>query len=146
MPQTKYKLPADLKMRCISLVRGYERMLAEYLAERENIIYESPAPSDGQPRGNQTGDVCFNKTKRLVDLGNLYDSGALRAIDQARHDVCLDIESDIERARTVEALMDSCIEGRNFVFEYRALAISKSNFYRRRQKFLYDIAKNMGFI
>ena len=144
--QTKYKLPTDLKMRCMSLVRGYERMLEVYEEKRADIICGMGGVMDGQPRGNGVGDATFSKAEQLLRLEEEYDTKAIRVIDQAKFCIAAEDESAEEGKRIADAVMDSCVEGRNFVFEYRALYISKSSFYRLRQKFLYDIAVGMGFI
>ena len=146
MPQTKYFLPSDLKMRCLSYVRGYSRMSKIYLDEREEILKSSPAPSDGQPKGNTNGDECLTKTILLQKLEEKHDTKIIKAIDNAKLNIGINILSEKERERLIEAVVDSCIEGRNFIFEYRNLYISKSAFYNERQCFLYYIAKKLNFI
>ncbi len=146
MSQTKYPLPNDLKMQCIAIVRSYERMAQRYHKLQEEIAYESPEPPDGQPRGNGVGDSCFHKAMRLMELDKAVFVTEMRAVEQAKLHIGDDIVSDIERKKLTEAIWDSCIEGRNFIFEYRALCVSKSNFYERRRKFLYEIAKNLNFL
>ncbi len=146
MSQTKYPLPNDLKMRCLSLVRGYDRMVSDYHRRREEIIYSSPAPSDGQPRGNSNGDSCLSKVERLQLLDKRYDTAAMRAVEQAKSHIGLDMVNEEDRKRLTNAIWDSCIEGRNFIFEYRALNVGKTNFYERRRKFLYEIAECLQFV
>ncbi len=146
MSQTKYPLPKDLKMQCISIVRGYERMVQKYKKMQEEIAYQSPEPPDGQPKGNGIGDSCFQKATKLMELENEMFVIQMRAVEQAKLHIGDDIANPDEREKVVDAVWDSCTEGRNFIYEYRALCVSKSNFYERRRKFLYDIAKNLNFL
>ena len=145
MSQTKYKLPDDLKIRCIALVRGYKRMLKEYGERRYDIIYSSPH-SDDQPKGSGIGDINFSKTVKLQKLEESYDAKAIKAVDTAKLHIGLDIANEKERQKLTEAIWDSCIQGRNFILAYRNLCVGKDNFYERRRGFLYEIAVNMGFI
>lgn len=146
MSQTKYPLPNDLKMRCLSLVRGYDRMVLEYHKERNEIIYSTPKPPDGQPKGNAVGDSCYSKNELLDKLDRKFDTDAMRAVEQAKLHIGLDMANEEDRRRLTNAIWDSCIEGRNFIFEYRALNVGKTNFYERRRKFLYEIAECLQFV
>lgn len=146
MPQTKYSLPDDLKQRCLSFVKGYKRLIKQYTQKRNEILYSSKAPADGMPRSGRTGDETFEKTRRLEQLDSLFDAAVIKAVDKAKQCIGLDIQSAAERRRIAEAVWDSCTDGRNFIFEYRALCVGKTNFYDRRREFLYNIAKNMQFL
>ena len=146
MPQTKYKMPPDLKMRCISLVRGYDRLVRLYHERRENALLASHPPPDGMPKGTTTGDVTESKVERLEKIETMYDTQAMRAIEQAKLQIGLDIVCDAERQKLTSAIIDSCVLGRNFIFEYQNLCVGKTNFYERRKKFLYTIAQYMGFL
>lgn len=146
MSQTKYPLPDDLKQRCLSLVKGYERLLNQYTQKRNEIIYSSKPPSDGMPRSGKISDETFEKTKRLAKLDSLYDVAVIKAVDKAKQCIGLDIAADDERRRVADAVWDSCVDGKGFTFEYRALCVGKTNFYERRREFLYNIAQNMEFL
>ena len=146
MSQTKYKMPPDLKLRCISLVRGYNRLVRLYHERRENVLLASPPPPDGMPRGTTTGDSTQSKAERLEKIEGMYDTQAMRAIEQAKLQIGLDIVCDAERQKLTDAIIGSCVEGRNFIFEHRNLCVGKTNFYERRRGFLYIIAQYMGFL
>lgn len=146
MSQTKYHLPDDIKMQCIAIVRGYERRKREYHAKRNDIIYGSKKPPDGQPKGNQTGDNTYQRASRLDQIENEPDTRLMRAVEQAQALIGNEIVSDSERAKLKSAIWDSCIEGRNFIFEYQPLAMGKTCFYEHRRKFLYDIADYLGYV
>lgn len=146
MSQTKYPLPNDLKMRCIAIVRGYDRMAYEYDRKREEILCSSPAPPDGQPKENSIGDNTYDKVKKLRELEESFDAQSIIAVEQARLNIGLDFLDERERIKLSEAIWDSCIQGRNFIFSHRNLIVGKDNFYERRRKFLYDIAHYLKFI
>lgn len=145
MSQTKYPLPDDLKQRCLSLVKGYKRLLKQYNQKRNEILHSVKPPSDGMPRSGKPSDETYEKTKRLAKLDSLFDTAVIKAVDKAKECIGLDIASKEERRRIAEAVWDSCADGKNFTFEYRALCVGKTNFYERRREFLYNIAQNMQF-
>lgn len=146
MSQTKYPMPDDLKQRCLSLVKGYKRLLKQYTQKRNEILLSSKPPADGMPRSGKIGDEAFEKTQKLAKLDSLFDAAVIRAIDKAKECIGLDIASTEERRRVAEAVWDSCVDRNNFTFEYRALCVGKTNFYERRRRFLYNIAQNMQFL
>ena len=46
----------------------YHERKKEYDSRREDILYASPGPADGQPRGTATGDTTGSKGARLAEL------------------------------------------------------------------------------
>ena len=145
MSQTKYRLPDDLKSLCISLVRGHKRRVRAYHQRRNDAMYASPPSPDGMPRGGDMSDSTYSAAEQLEKIENTPDTAAMRAVDQAK--LCIgDDLADGPRERLANAIWDSCIDGRNFVFRHRDLTVGKDNFYERRRKFLYNIAELMGFL
>ena len=107
MSQTRYKLPYDVKLCCIGLVRGYTRRLeAESLSCTEEKIQ--------------------------------------KAIEQAAVCIGTDMGNDTLRELLRNQIFESCIEGRKYCFEYSALPMSRSTFYERRRKFLFEIATHLN--
>lgn len=98
------------------------------------------------PHSGKLSDEAYEKTKRLAKLDSLFDAAVIKAVDKARECIGLDIASADERRRVADAVWDSCVDGKGFTFEYRALCIGKTNFYERRREFLYTIAQNMQFL
>ena len=170
----KKVLPDDLKMQCIGMVRGYDRRVVLYHERRNAVLYASPAPvieryKDGQegkrrgesksgkkvelwefagalvPRGNALHDPTASKTELLENIEQLPDTKMMRAVEQAKFLIGVDLEES-QRQRLATAIWDSCIFGRNFTFAYCNLPMDKATFYRRRMKFLWDIAIFMGFV
>lgn len=161
MAQNKYKLPEDVKATALHMVRGYVRRRAWYHAARESIIHGSTCryitytvTVDGHSEtrrqyfdpGSLPGKPTEDKVIRLARLDETPDAKRLRAVERALLRVGLDIADDAEREKLRLALCDSCIEGRRFVFEHRNLCVGKTNFYKRRSLFLYEIAKSTDFL
>ena len=146
MSQNKYKLPNYVKMMCIGIVRGYEEVSAWYDEKVNDILYSGTMPPDELPKGNVYGYISGTRTEQLVTLEESISVHGMRAVETAMLHVGTDIADEHERKRLRNAVMVSCIEGRNFRFEYTNLPMSRDNFYKRRRKFLYDIAIFMGFV
>lgn len=139
--QNKYKLPEDTKTACISYVRGYKRFVYEYHKKRNDIIYSGKETSfDKMPGNGRLSDEPYSKTVKLDEIENHFDTKIMRAVEQATLHIGVDIPDEEERRKLKEAIIDCCREGRRFVFRYCGLDMGKSSFYRRRNKFLYEIA------
>ena len=145
MSQTKYKLPDDLKVTCINLVRGYERRVLQYHNRRNEVLYSSSAPPDGQPRGSGTSNETLSKTQQLEYIETLFDSCAIKAVEQAKIAIGEDM-ADEPRRNLQTAIWDSCVMGKNFRLGHYDLAMGSNNFYERRRRFLHKIADLMGFL
>jgi hypothetical protein len=77
MRNYKYKnnlLPHNVYMQVLYKVRDYTRLELEY----HELLYASNQPSDGQPKGNQTGNPTERKAERLIVV-----SHEMEAIEQA---------------------------------------------------------------
>lgn len=153
--QTKYKLPADAKQTVLGYIRGYKRRVSWYLRERDDIAQSVyvPHPERGEngtlafmPGSGTPGDPTALKAMRLEALERHPNVQAMRAIEQARLRIGEDIKDDTIRSRMAESIWESCIKGRDFVFEYKNLPMGKTCFYKHRQKFIYEIAKQLNII
>ena len=61
---------------------NYEFYKKEYQIQREMILDGSPSPSDGQPKGNKTGDPTAEKAERLLsNIGLLNLSHTITALE-----------------------------------------------------------------
>lgn len=58
-----YRLPHNLYMRVLYIIRDYDRLRSE----RQEIIHASPV-MDGMPRGNLQSSVAENKAIKLASL------------------------------------------------------------------------------
>lgn len=156
--QTKYKVPDDVKRTVLGYVRGYKRRLRWYLDQRSDILYGSPTRyeaykgKDGkeghayQPRGGMSSNPTASAGERLAALEQHPNVRIMRAIERALEDVGNDIVSDAERIKLKDAIMESCVVGRNFTFEYWALPMSKDTFYNHRLRFIQSVAITLNII
>lgn len=70
----RYYMPHDLYMRVQYIIKGYDRLKKDYM----DILYSSPPPPDGMPRGNENGSPTERKALKLEQIGQ-----ELEAIDQS---------------------------------------------------------------
>ena len=144
MPQNKYKLPEDLKTACTAYVRGYKRYVYEYHQKRDMILNsQKNASFVNASSGHSENSDPHNKTVLLEKTENHLDTKIMRAVEQATLHIGDDMADENERAKLREAIVDCCKDRRRFVFRYYNLKMDKSTFYRRWNKFLYEIAKNL---
>lgn len=121
--KNKYQLPHPVRMRVIWLVRDYERLKREY----DNAIWDSPEPSDGQPRGNNCGDPTEREGLKRAEL-----SKDLEAIEQAFNAIPEEYQ---------QGVWDNVV--------YRArypMDAGIATYKRHRGKFLYRVAKNLFWV
>lgn len=162
MSKTK-KLPDDIKINCLSLVKGYARRRAEYQQKRESLMHNTPDnvvtvkdKEDPENEGKQIGVMIGGShhasrttediTERIMGLEKHPDTKRMRAVEYAAKRVGLDLPED-KRQLLVSAIFTSCIQGRKYPFErLNVEGMERSCFYDRRMKFLIDIAKYMDMI
>jgi len=105
------------------LVRDYERLKEQY----HDILYESPPPPDGMPRGMRKTDQVERKALRRAVI-----STELQAVEQA-----LVVVPDEYRRGIWE----------NIAYEIRYPDFTGVRTYQRwKQRFLYCIAYNLNLI
>lgn len=67
-----YDLPHDVYMQTLWFIRGYKRRQVE----ADAILYASPAPPDGMPKGSGTSDPVSSKASKrecLLDKNKMID-------------------------------------------------------------------------
>lgn len=118
-----YYLPTTLYMRAVYLIRDYDRLKQEY----ENLPWESPKPLDGQPRGTGIANPTEQKAiRRAVMLDEM------KAIEQAER-----VIPEEYRRQVFENTKDK---------KPYPMGASYSTWRRYRQKFIWQVAKNMCWI
>lgn len=116
------RLPEDVKQVCLWLAKGYERRLAK----------EQDQKHPGSRRAGK---------------GRNRERECLEAVEQALVAVGADIAADEVRRQLREAIMLNVKSGRKYPYELLRLeGVSRSDFYRRKDKFLEDIAGRMGLL
>lgn len=157
------KLEDDVKLNCLSLVRGYDRRRREYRLRREELMNSTPNnvvtikdrehPEDERkhegvliPSAHHASRTTEDIAERIQGLEKLPDTKRMRAVEYAEKRVGLDLPED-QRKILVKAIFTSCIHGRRYPFERLGVeGMERSCFYDRRVKFLMDIAKYMDMI
>ena len=153
----------DVRQTCIQMVRGYDRRVREYYDRRREIIDGSPsrfevikdkdAPEDWQknsyfysPSSHNASRTGEDKTMQLLGLEDLPETKRMRAVEEARRAIGLDLPEAL-RDKLVNAIMMSCKAGRRYPYEYLDVdGIGRTDFYTRRTRFLMDIAQRLDLI
>lgn len=137
-------LKSDRAARALALqyVRCYAHYKAALAQARQDILHGSPAPPDGQPKGGTPGDPTAQQAAALERLSRSHRARVVAIVEQARKRIGLDVESDTERRALRRAIFRSCLRRSDNPYgEFAAgLTFSKSDFYRRRRRFLDEIA------
>ena len=118
----EYKLPHDLYMRMLYLVRDYERMKSE----AKEIANSIPMPSE-QPSKNSFSDPTGNKAIRLATINRDCD-----AVEQA-------LEQIPEEYR-------KGVIGHMLYKSPYPIDAGEATYKRWRCRFIYYVAKNLSYI
>lgn len=121
--KTKYRLPREVYHQTLWVIRDYSRMKAE----EDAIIFESPAPPDGQPHGTATLDETFSKAARREERIR-----KTRAIETA-----LEIVPEEYR----RGVWDSVQEQKAF-----PLDADRSTYSRWKSRFIWEAANRLGIV
>lgn len=157
-------LPDDVKLNCLSLVKGYTRRKKEYNQRRMELMNKAPDnqvtvyrdrkdPYDVSkhigaiiPGSHNASRTTEDITERIIGLEKLLDTKRMRAVEHAAQSVGQDL-AEHDRKVLVNAIFKNCINGRKYPFERLGIeGMERTCFYDRRMKFLIDIAKYMDMI
>lgn len=131
----KDKLPHDLYMQMLYLIRSYP----ELIKRREELLHSSPRPLDGQPRGSGTSDPTADKAVVLARIDEQIQ--AVEAADdfqmRARYGQAFDAYG---------AFMSYPVFCRYGSSPERDMAPCKKTWYRYRTDFEYMVAKKLNCI
>lgn len=145
--QTKYKIDRDTRTLIVKYIRKYDEYRKWYQCERDRILYPSPRQADGMPRGGYIGDPTLSAAERLARLEGEHKAKVIKAIDQARHLIGVDISQTIEQEETLRrCIWLSCLNAREYPFEAfdGLIFISRRQFYNYKNKFMNDIKYLLG--
>jgi len=120
-----YELPDTLYKRVLALVRDYERLKEEY----HHVLESGPTPSTvkNHPKGTYIANPTERKALRLSLI-----SGELKAIEQALVIV-------------PHEYRDGILNNINYFIRYPDDA-DRSTYSRWKQRFLYHVAENAGYV
>ena len=154
---TKPRLPRDIQMQCLWIVRGYERCRREYNARRRDIIdggggnFTTYTVNGEERRAYMPGSHTASRTTedKQMQLDGLEKTPMykqMKAVEHARDRVGAGLPEMLAELLR-EAIMQNCEDGRKYPFErLYTVGISRRSFYRYRDAFMYDIANELGLI
>lgn len=145
--QTKYKIDRDTRTLILKYIKKYDEYRTWYQCERDRIMYPSPKQADGMPRGTTSGDPTLSAAEKLEKLEGEHRAAVIRAIDQARHLIGVDISQTIEQEETLRrCIWLSCLNAKEYPFEVFAgiVLCERAQFYRYKNKFMNDIKDMLG--
>jgi len=105
--------------------------------EKERILYQSCPPSDGQPRGNMTGNETERKAIALVESTTVISlESRIRAIDRAVNSLTDTHKELFEEIYTRKryGMYRICDE----------LGLSERSYKRYKREIIYSTAREMG--
>ena len=152
--QNKYKLPDYVRSSALSVVKSYEAYKKDIKDEENRILsfgsghYETIGqervylPSGKGGKSSPTEDQAM----QLERLHNSYKYRCVQVVENSMSEVFK--YDDFKYSLKIrQALLQSCVDGRNFTFTYSGIdGMSCSTFYRLKNQFLYIISVKMNFI
>lgn len=136
------RIPYEIKQEAIWIVRGYEQRRRNYSQMRAEILGRTVAGAgDGTPHGSEVTHPTEDKALELQRLERWPEVKKMRAVEYAERQIGQDVLSQDARERLRKAIVQNCKSGRQYPFERLAVdEFSRRDFYRRKDKFLVDIA------
>lgn len=154
----KKALDEDIKQQALWIVRGYKASLRRYMAARQDVILATPC-SFGEyvageetcrqyfPHSSEVGRPVENMQQALERLERCPDARRVAAVDKAKLLIGEDLQDEELRRKLTNAILLNCESGRNYPFEILGVdGLSRRDFYRRRNRFLQDVAEKFGIV
>lgn len=147
------RLPNDIVLAALQLVRGQARRKAEYKRQVDEIILRSGTNFVDTTimrvylphAGGNSNDITADKAEAIQQLETQRDVQIMRAIDAAADEIGADIQSATVRAALQKAIALNCKACRTWTYERLEVpGISRIEFYRRRRKYLENVAQRVG--
>ncbi len=152
------RLPNDIILAALQLVRGQARRKAEYKCQVDDIIMRSGTnfvdtkTRSGTPvrvylphAGGNTSDTTADKAAAIQQLEQQRDVQIMRAIDAATDEIGADIPCNEVQEALKKAIALNCSDCRAWTYErLKVPGISRMEFYRLRRKFLENVAHRVG--
>ena len=154
----KKAIDEDIKQQALWIVRGYKASLRRYMAARQDVILATPCSfgeyvSGGEtcrqyfPHSSDVGRPVENMQQALERLERCPDARRVAAVDKAKLLIGEDLQDEELRRKLTNAILLNCESGRNYPFEILGVdGLSRRDFYRRRNRFLHDVAEKFGII
>lgn len=148
------RLQSNTVLAALYMVRGQERRRAEYKARQQEVIHRTGAAFVDtetkagtavrvylpRPKGN-TSDTTADKAMEIRELESQRDVQIMQAIDEATAEIGADIKDNTVRTALQKAIALNCSDCRTWRYEALEVpGISRTEFYRRRRRYLEDVA------
>lgn len=139
------KIPYHIKQEALWIVRGYEVRKRNYAQMRADILNQSVSGAgDGTPHAHNAESQVEQKALQLEKLEKYPEVRKMRAVEYAERQIGQDVLNEDTRNRLREAIIQNCKSGRRYPFERLGVdEFSRRDFYRRKDKFLSDVADYM---
>ena len=139
------KIPYHIKQEALWIVRGYEVRKRIYAQMRADILNQSVSGAgDGTPHAHNAESQVEQKALQLEKLEKYPEVRKMRAVEYAERQIGQDVLNEETRNRLREAIIQNCKSGRRYPFEHLGIdEFSRRDFYRRKDKFLSDVADYM---
>lgn len=131
-----YIMDRDIYMQMFYLIRCYPRLLDR----REALLYGSPPPPDGQPRGSGTGNPTEQKAVILCTIDT-----QIEAIEQTIVYMRGKYSTPEQDFDAYEAFMDYGVFCWYRSKPSKDMAPCKKTWYRYRSEFAYHVAKKLNY-
>jgi len=145
----KNKTPKDVTALCEQVIRGYDRRRKDYHNKRDDIIYSCGVNYSGivgGARGNDKSDPTERKAERLQKLEDSLDFRLMRAVEQSLLSTGTDVSESAQR-KLHNAIMLNIENGKEYTYELLNIdEFSRSDFYRRKRKFIKGVGLELGLI
>ncbi len=156
----KAMMPYDIRQVCLWIVRGYDRRVKAYHEARREIIdgatcgfvdtkaaKDKPSVRVFMPHGAGDSRQAENKMEQLAAIEDWPETQRMRAVENAKLHIGLDLENEELRQRLTEGILLNCESGKEYPFRYLNLPeLSERDFYRRKDDFLSKIAEFLKLI
>lgn len=152
---SKEKLPWAVKQQILWMVRDYDRMRREYKRMRRDILdaggeHYTTYVVNGEERrayisgGHNASRTTEDRQMQLETLEQTPMVKQMRAIEHASARIGKDLPEMLQD-QLRESILLNCQSGRKYTFERLfVVGISRSDFYRIRDKFFGEIAAELG--
>jgi hypothetical protein len=151
----KEAIPRDIKQELLWIVRGYPRRVRTYHEARRDIIegaacnFVDTKGKDKKegvrvflPRSGGIGRPSESKFDQLDAIESWAETQKMRAVEHAKLRIGLDLENEELRQRLAEGIELNCNDRHTYPYQYLNLSgIEKTDFYKRRDEFLLDVAE-----
>ena len=132
------RLPNDIVLAALQLVRGQARRKAEYKRQVDEIILRSGT------NFVDTTTRCGTPVRVYLPCAN-GSASDITADKAAADEIGADIQSATVRAALQKAIALNCKACRTWTYERLEVpGISRIEFYRRRRKYLENVAQRVG--